>query len=72
MNEDDLKEEVQTWLTSLAAEWYDTGLKKHLPRYQKCIEIEGDNVEKSLTCVIIKIKPFKPILSMFYFIYLIV
>lgn len=45
-NEENLKEEVQTWLTSLAAEWYDAGLKKLLPRYQKCIEIQGDYVEK--------------------------
>ena len=45
-NEENLKEEVQTWLTSLAAEWYDAGLKKLLPRYQKCFEIQGDYVEK--------------------------
>lgn len=45
-NEDELKREVEQWLTEMAAEWYDAGLKKLLPRYQKCLEKDGDYVEK--------------------------
>lgn len=45
-NLDDLKEEVEGWLSSLAGEWYDSGLKKLKSRYQKCIEIQGEYVEK--------------------------
>lgn len=45
-NEDELKQQVERWLASLAGEWYATGLKKLLTRYQKCIEVQGDYVEK--------------------------
>lgn len=41
-----LKEEVERWVSSLAADWYNSGLKKLLPRYQKCIERHGNYVEK--------------------------
>jgi len=30
----------------LAADFFDTGIRKLLPRYQKCVEVRGDYVEK--------------------------
>jgi len=41
-----LKEEVLSYLHGLAGEFYDQGIKKMVHRMQKCIEVNGDYVEK--------------------------
>jgi histone-lysine N-methyltransferase SETMAR len=42
---DRLKTGVTTRFKSLAADFYDTGTRKLVPRYQKCVEVSGDCVE---------------------------
>jgi len=46
--EDDnrLKTGITTWFKLLAANFFDTGIRKLVPRYQKCVEVRGDYVEK--------------------------
>jgi hypothetical protein len=39
-------EGVKTWLSSLAANLFDTGIQKLIPRYDKCLNSGGDYVEK--------------------------
>jgi hypothetical protein len=39
-------EGVKTWLSSQAADCYDTGIQKLIPRYDKCLNSGGDYVEK--------------------------
>jgi hypothetical protein len=39
-------EDVKTWLSSWAAEFFDTGIKKLILRYDKCPNSGGDYVEK--------------------------
>jgi hypothetical protein len=34
------------WLKELAVEVYDTGIQKLVPRLQKCLDLDGDYVEK--------------------------
>lgn len=36
--------EVVRWLISMAVRWYDAGLNKLTPRYQKCIGNQGNYV----------------------------
>lgn len=43
---EELKTSVQNWLKSQAAEFYAEGLKKLTSRYQKCLERNGNYVEK--------------------------
>jgi hypothetical protein len=43
---DEAKDEVLRWLHEQATEFCDTGVKKLVPRLQKCIEKRGDYVEK--------------------------
>ena len=45
-DDDRLKTGVTTWFKSLAADFFDTGIRKLVPRYQKCVEVRGDYVEK--------------------------
>jgi histone-lysine N-methyltransferase SETMAR len=40
-DDDRLKTGVTTWFKSLAADLYDTGIRKLVPRYQKCVEVRG-------------------------------
>lgn len=40
------------WLTNLAAKWYDAGMKKLLPGYQKRIEKQGDQRLYTKICLI--------------------
>lgn len=42
----ELREGVTTWLKSQAAEFYDTGISKLVHRYDKCLNLYGDYVEK--------------------------
>ncbi|XP_015433590.1 PREDICTED: histone-lysine N-methyltransferase SETMAR-like [Dufourea novaeangliae] len=45
-NDDEVKDEVQRFLNGMAASWYDMGIQKLLQRLQKCIDRNGDYVEK--------------------------
>ena len=45
-NDEDLKDVVVTWLNNHAATWYDKGIHKLVPRYDKCLNVKGDYVEK--------------------------
>jgi hypothetical protein len=44
-NNNELMEVVKTWLSSQAADFFDTGIQKLVPRY-KCLNSGSDNVEK--------------------------
>ncbi|GFT76564.1 HTH_48 domain-containing protein [Trichonephila clavipes] len=43
---DEVKEEVQDWLSSQAADVYDLGIQKFVERYDKCLSKYGEYVEK--------------------------
>jgi hypothetical protein len=43
---DELMEGVRTWLSSQAADFFDTDIQKLTPRYDKCLTSSGDYVEK--------------------------
>jgi len=45
-DDDDLKDAVQKWLTSQAAAFYEEGIQKLVPRYDKCLNNGGEYVEK--------------------------
>ena len=45
-DDDDLKDAVQKWLTSQAAAFYEEGIQKLVPRYDKCLNNDGEYVEK--------------------------
>jgi histone-lysine N-methyltransferase SETMAR len=45
-DEDDLKDAVQTWLTSQAAAFYEEGIQKLVLRYDKCLNNGAEYVEK--------------------------
>jgi hypothetical protein len=36
----------KTWLSSKAADFFDTGMQKLVHRYDKCVNSSGDYVEK--------------------------
>jgi len=42
----EVKQEVLKWTKEMAGELYEEGIKKLVPRLTKCIEWEGDYVEK--------------------------
>jgi hypothetical protein len=44
-NNEELMEVVKTWLSSQAADFFDTGVQMHIPRY-KCLNSGDDCVEK--------------------------
>jgi hypothetical protein len=39
-------EGVKTWMSSQAADFFDTGIQKRIPPYDKCLSSGGDYVEK--------------------------
>ena len=45
-DDDDLIDAVQKWLTSQAATFYEEGIQKLVPRYNKCLNNGGKYVEK--------------------------
>ena len=47
-DDDDLKDAVQKWLTSQAAAFYEEGIQKLVPRYDKCLINCGEYVKKYL------------------------
>ena len=42
----DLQHAVVHWLNSQAAVWYEEGINKLMSRYDKCVNVQGDYVEK--------------------------
>jgi hypothetical protein len=42
----EVKDAVKEWLNGLAAEVYDEGTQKLVRRYDKCLNVGGDFVEK--------------------------
>ncbi|KAJ4451413.1 hypothetical protein ANN_02875 [Periplaneta americana] len=45
-NDEELKTSVTRWFHSQAAEFYDRGIQKLIPRYDKCLNSDGGYVEK--------------------------
>ena len=45
-NNGDLKDAVQKWLTSKAVAFYEEGIQKLVPHYDKCLNNGGEYVEK--------------------------
>ena len=45
-DDDEMQEEVMTWFRELAADFYDSGMQKLVPRLNKCLDNAGDCVEK--------------------------
>ena len=45
-NDDEVQEEVMTWFKRQAADFYDSGIQKLVPRLNKCLDNAGDCVEK--------------------------
>jgi len=45
-DDDDLKDAVQKWQTSQAGAFYEKGIQKLVPRYDKCLNNGGEYVEK--------------------------
>jgi len=45
-DDNDLKDAVQKWLTLQAAAFYEEGIQKLVPRYNKCLNNGGEYVEK--------------------------
>ena len=45
-DDEDLQHTVVDWLNSQAAVWYEEGINKLVSRYEKCLNVQGDYVEK--------------------------
>ena len=45
-NDDEVQEEVMTLFKGQAADFYDSGIEKLVPRLNKCLDNAGDYVEK--------------------------
>ena len=45
-DDDEVQEEVMTWFKGQAAEFYDSGIQKLVPRLNKYLDNAGDHVEK--------------------------
>ena len=45
-DDEDLQHAVVDWLNSQAAVWYEEGINKLVSRYDKCLNVQGDCVEK--------------------------
>ena len=43
---EDLQHAVIDWLNSQAPVWYEEGISKLVSRYDKCLYVQGDYVEK--------------------------
>jgi hypothetical protein len=47
LNDDnEVQEEVVAWFKRQAADFYDSGIQKVVPRLNKCLDNAGDYVEK--------------------------
>ena len=45
-DDDEVPEEVATWFKAQAADFYDSGIQKLVPRLNKCLHNAGDYVGK--------------------------
>jgi hypothetical protein len=45
-DDDEVQEEVMTWFKGQAADYYDSGIQKLVPRLNKCLDNAGDYVAK--------------------------
>jgi len=45
-DDDEVQEEVMTWFKRQAADFYDSGIQKLVPRLKKCLDNADDYVEK--------------------------
>ena len=45
-DDDEVQEVVMTWFKGQAADFYDSGIQKLVPRLNKCLDNAGDYVEK--------------------------
>jgi len=45
-DDDDEMQEVMTWFKGQAADFYDSGIQKLVPRLNKCLDYAGNCVEK--------------------------
>jgi hypothetical protein len=45
-DDDETQEEVITYFKGQAADFYDSGIQKLVPRHNKCLDNAGDCVEK--------------------------
>jgi hypothetical protein len=45
-SDEEVKDAVKEWLNWLAAEVYDEAIQKLVTRYDKCLNVGGDYVEK--------------------------
>ena len=45
-DDDEVQEEVTTWFKGQAADFYDSGIQKLVPRLNICLDNIGDYVEK--------------------------
>jgi hypothetical protein len=41
-----VKTYVHNWVKTLAADFFEEGMQKLVPRYDKCLSLGGDHVEK--------------------------
>jgi hypothetical protein len=46
VNDDEVQEKTMTWFKGQAADLYDSGIQKLVPRINKCLDNAGDYVEK--------------------------
>jgi len=45
-NDDKVQEQVMTWFKGQVADFYDSGIQKLVPRFNKCLDNAGNYVEK--------------------------
>ena len=45
-DDEDLQHAVVDWSNSQAAVWYEEGISKLVSRYDKCLSVQGDYVER--------------------------
>ena len=45
-DDDEVQEEIMTWFKGQAADFYDSGIQKLVPKLNKCLDNAGDYVEK--------------------------
>jgi histone-lysine N-methyltransferase SETMAR len=45
-SDEEVKDAVKEWLNGLAVEVYDEGIQKLVTRYDKCLNVGGDYVDK--------------------------
>ena len=45
-DDDEVQEEVMTWFKWLAADFYDSGIQKLVPRLNKCLDNASNYIEK--------------------------